>query len=298
MTSPAELDVRIARLARDNTSGASEILEEAIAILRSAAAAQLPLLPLARALVRAQPSMASVWNAAICVLAERETPDRLQRFADRAARAPAAIGRVFAAFVDTDGTTRRPDSPVRLVTLSFSGTLLIALDALRRTRSVEISCTEGRPALEGRRLASRLASTGVAVTFFTDAAIGHALRDADAVVIGADAIGPEWVMNKSGTRLLASAAAHAGVPVYVVCGRDKFVSSALAKRLAGRDGDAAEVWEAPPAGVTVRNPYFETTPLDLITAVISDIGALGGALVPAACEAIHDQAALRALAEL
>ena len=39
-----------------------------------------------------------------------------------------------------------------------------------------------------------------------------------------------------------------------------------------------------PAGVTVRNPYFERTPLDIVTAIISDIGVLGTGMVPDVCE--------------
>jgi len=293
-----ELNRRIAQIAADNSSGASEILNDVVAILRDGRDAGLPLLPLARALVRAQPTMASVWNAAVSAMASRDAEDRLQRFADRAARAPAAIARVFADFIGPDAPHRRPGAPFRLVTLSFSGTLLTVLDTLRQTWALEVACSDSRPSLEGRRLAARLAASGIPVTLFTDAAIGHALRHTDAVVLGADAIGPEWVMNKSGTRPLASAAVHDGVPVYVLCGRDKFLSSALADRLVSREGEASEVWDAPPAGIAIRNPYFEATSLDLITAVISDIGALGAALVPAACEAVHDAAALRALAEL
>ena len=63
------LNGRIALLASDRESGASEILDEVIAILRDAVAAGTPLLPVARAVCRAQPTMASVWNAALEVLA-------------------------------------------------------------------------------------------------------------------------------------------------------------------------------------------------------------------------------------
>jgi translation initiation factor 2B subunit (eIF-2B alpha/beta/delta family) len=38
----------------------------------------------------------------------------------------------------------------------------------------------------------------------------------------------------------------------------------------------------------VRNRYFERTPLDLVGAVISDIGVLGAALVPDACHVPHE----------
>src|SRR5262249_18009640 len=152
------------------------------------------------------------------------------RFAERVARAPAAIAR-FAREIFDEG-----QSPLRLVTVSFSRTVETVLRSLAERRSLRIACSEGRPALEGRRLATRLAAHGVAVTCFSDAAIGHALASADAVLVGADAVAPEWFLNKSGTRMLAAAAAQQGIPVYVTAARDKFVSRAVARLLQMREG--------------------------------------------------------------
>src|SRR6185295_15539633 len=151
---------------------------------------------------------------------------------------------------------------------------------------LRVSCSESRPALEGRRLASRLAAAGVAVTFFGDAAIGHALGGVDAVVFGADAVAPEWFLNKTGTRMLAAAAAQQGVPVQVLATRDKFVSHAVGGRLAMREGASAEIWESPPSGVAIRNPYFESTPLELVATLITDMGVLGAGLAIDVCEAV------------
>jgi translation initiation factor 2B subunit (eIF-2B alpha/beta/delta family) len=158
-----------------------------------------------------------------------------------------------------------------------------------------VSCSESRPALEGRRLAARLAAQGVPVTCYSDAAIGAALASAHAVVVGADAIGPEWLINKAGTRMLAAAAHHQGIPVYVAATRDKFVGRAVATRLTLREGSPAEIWETPPSGVEARNPYFETIPLDLVSLVISDAGLLGAALIPDVCASLHDPDILDAL---
>ena len=49
----------------------------------------------------------------------------------------------------------------------------------------------------------------------------------------------------------------------------------FAARMSVREGAPAEIWETPPPGVVVRNPYFEPTPLDLVASVISDIGVVG-----------------------
>jgi translation initiation factor 2B subunit (eIF-2B alpha/beta/delta family) len=299
-----EFKRRIALLASDRESGASEILDEALAILRDALAGPADLVPVARALCRAQPTMAPIWNASIAALGARDDPERFTRFTQRVARAPDALARFgLQCFNDAEDARQAVDSggrttPLRLVTISFSRSVVRVLEVIAQTRSLRVACSEGRPALEGRRLATRLATAGIPVTCFTDAAIGHALGGADAVLVGADAVAPEWFLNKSGTRMLAATAAQQGVPLYVLASRDKFVSHAIAGRLAVREGESAEVWEGAPAGVAVHNPYFESTPLDLVTAIITDAGVLGAALAPEVCASMEDQASAELIAQL
>ena len=295
---PDEFARRIALIASDRESGASEILDTALELLRDARDAGLAMRPVARGLCRAQPSMAPIWNATLEAIATEERPHRLDRFAQRVARAPAALARVAVEVLAPPPAGMARQGPLRLVTISFSRSVGTVLEALHQLRPVRLACSESRPALEGRRLASRLAGRGIPVTCFADAAIGHALAAADAVLVGADAVGPEWFLNKSGTRMLAAAATLQGVPVYVVASRDKFVPHAVGARLVAREGEPGEVWEAPPASVEVRNPYFESTPLDLVTAVISDAGLLGAGMVPDVCESLHDPLVLEALEDL
>lgn len=274
---------RIARLASDRESGASEILDEALAILRDALSAGGDVAAVAGRLCGAQPSMASIWNAAVAALASGPDLERFNRFALRVARAPEALAR-FA--VECFATGDRV-APLRLVTLSFSRTVAAALEAIARTRPLNVACSESRPALEGRRLAARLAAARIPVAFFSDAAVGHALGGADAVLVGADAVTPDWFLNKSGTRMLSAAAAQQAVPVHVIASRDKFLGHALASRLELREGTAGEIWDGAPAGVIVRNPYFESTPLDLVTSLITDAGVLGVGMVGDVCEALE-----------
>ena len=269
---------RLAALAADRAGGAAELLAEALDILFTARAAHADMREIARAVCEAQPTMAPLWNAAAAATAG--DPERLDRFAERVRRAPATLARYAAAHFAEDDLQR----PLHVVTISFSSSVVVVLEAIRGVRPLSVSCSESHPALEGRRLAAHLASTALPVTYFGDAAIGHALTGADAVIVGADAIAPSWFLNKSGTRMLAAAAAQQGVPLYVAATRDKFVGQELSARLVIRNGDPCEVWADPPSGVDVRNPYFESTPLDLVTALISDIGILGTGMVPDVCE--------------
>jgi translation initiation factor 2B subunit (eIF-2B alpha/beta/delta family) len=285
----AELNRRIDALAADRTTGASGIVAKALDILTAAKASDIDLPEVTEALCLAQPTMASVWNAATAALSH--DPTRLTQFAERVRRAPDAIAR-FAASHFTEDVSQ---GPLHVVSISCSGSVVVALKAIRATRTVRVSCSESRPALEGRRLAAELAAVGIPVTYFSDAAVAHALGPANlaaaqargganVVLVGADAIAPAWFLNKTGTRMLAAAATQQGVPVYVVASRDKFVGRELAARLVIRSGEPAEVWDSPPDGVDVRNPYFELIPFDLVTAVISDVGILGTGMIEDVCE--------------
>jgi translation initiation factor 2B subunit (eIF-2B alpha/beta/delta family) len=268
---------RLAALAENTTAGAAELLAEALDLLRAARAGHADVREVANTICGAHPTMAPLWNAAMAALSDDQ--EQLNRFAERVRRAPAALARYAAAHFTDDDRQRA----LHVVTISYSSSVVVALDAIRATRAIHVSCSESRPALEGRRLVERLAGH-IPITVFGDAAICHALHDADAVLVGADAIAPYWFLNKSGTRMLAAAATQQGVPVYIAATRDKFVTPQLAGRLVIRSGDPGEIWANAPAAVDVRNPYFESIPLDLVTAVISDIGVLGTGMIPDVCE--------------
>jgi translation initiation factor 2B subunit (eIF-2B alpha/beta/delta family) len=284
------LRTAVARLADDARSGASELLPQVVAILRRAASRRGVVEEAARAICHAQPSMAPFWNAALAALADtRAAGGALDRFDQRARRAPAALARVAAATLSpVDGRA------LHVISWSYSGSVASCLRALTGAppagpRTLRVSCGEGRPAFEGRRLAEALARDGIAVECFTDGALACALAgrgdEERVVLVGADAVSPDWIVNKAGTRMLAAAAAHAGVPVYVAATRDKFVDPRVARLLRMVEREAAQVWDGPPAGVTVRNPCFEKVGLDLVTAVVTDAGTLTGAMIGEACRA-------------
>ncbi len=148
--------------------------------------------------------MAPMRNAVRAALLATASPD-FDRYVQRARRAPDALVRHAVALLGSES----PDT-LRLVTISFSATVLRVLESLARRQPIHVSCSDGQPGLEGRRLAERLAAAGIAVTHYTDAALGHAIAGATAVLVGADAVTPDWFLNKTGTRMLAAVAGSAG----------------------------------------------------------------------------------------
>lgn len=175
-----------------------------------------------------------------------------------------------------------------VLTLSRSGTVRAGLSALRRAGwDPVVMVGEGRPGNEGRELARELRDPdrggGVDARLVTDAAVTALAAGSSpgeswtpdpertAVVVGADAVGPEVFLNKVGTRALAVAARERGVPVLVLADAAKVVPAELFESLELPGAPAEEL--DPPAGVPAFNFYFEVIPLDLVTRVVSEDGA-------------------------
>lgn len=272
-----DLIQQLVALGEDRTSGASELVRALIDIL-GAARERGQVESAAAFACRAQPSMALIWNAAVHAIADVDRPGTLATFAARTARGPSTTGR----YVD-EAFPERPDGGWRIATLSASGSVRACLDHLRELGDLHVFCSESRPALEGRHLASALTQAGVEVTLYSDAGIGDALASVHAVLLGADAIGPHAALNKVGSEMLAQAAYARGVPVYLVASRDKFTTPALWSCLSIRDGAPDEVWPEAPPRVRVRNPYFEEVSLSVVTGLLTDLGLLNPDMVPAVC---------------
>ena len=218
----------------------------------------------------------------------------------RLARAPSVIARLFSDLLLT-GRAERGSASLTLATVSASGTVRACLDQVARRTALRVICGEGRPVYEGRGLATYLAGQGVPTTVCTDAALAAVVARAtplvDAVLVGADAVTPRVVINKCGTQALVSGAALLGVPAYVVAVRDAFVGGAGAELLSPGEGPGAEVWEDPPAGVRVVNPYFEPVPVEMFAAFVTEAGPVGAGLVGDVCESRLSGADLERLRE-
>ena len=124
--------------------------------------------------------------------------------------------------------------------------------------------------LEGQRLARALASAGMAVEIGVDAAASVFMRRSSVVLVGADSLSERGLVNKLGTTSLALLSRDAGIPCYTVADRQKWLPTGVSPTDPARLEPEAEVWAAPPLGVTVWNAYFECTPLSLFNGVIGE----------------------------
>lgn len=161
---------------------------------------------------------------------------------------------------------------------AFFGTALGVIYAAAQEGLINrVYADETRPVNQGARLTVwELAQAGVTVTLQCDdmAASLMAEGQVDAVIVGADRIAANGdAANKVGTLGLAIMARHFQIPFYVAAPKstiDCTTTSGAAIPIEERD--PAEVLAAPISGVEVRNPAFDVTPYDLITAIVTEDG--------------------------
>jgi methylthioribose-1-phosphate isomerase len=192
------------------------------------------------------------------------------------------------------------DHPVRVLTHCNTGPLAcgqfgtalgIVQAAHHAERPIHVWVDETRPYLQGARLTAwELAQAGVPHTLIADVAAGHLMAsgEVDVVLVGADRIAANGdTANKVGTYTLAVLAARHGIPFFVCA-----PLSSIDRET--ENGDAIPIEERPsdevlnvrgqliaPADTEVRNPAFDVTPAELITAIVTEEGSLRAPFGPA-----------------
>ena len=164
------------------------------------------------------------------------------------------------------------------------GTALAVIAELAARGQLElVLATESRPLLQGARLTVyELNRLGIAHELLVDSAAPAliAAGAVDAVIVGCDRVAANGdVANKVGTYALALAANAVGIP-FVVAGPTSTIDHTCPSgdliEIEERDPD--EVRAAAGAALTLadtpcRNPAFDVTPAELVTALVTERGA-------------------------
>ncbi len=132
---------------------------------------------------------------------------------------------------------------------------------------------ETRPLLQGSRLTAwELEALGVPHAVIADSAAAHLMSrgEVDFVVTGADRIAANGdTANKIGTYGLAVAAAHHGLPLYVVAPTSTIdPATPTGAEIPIEERDGAELTSR----FVARNPAFDVTPAELIAAIVTEEG--------------------------
>lgn len=273
----------ITAIAEDNLSGAVEVAEKSAEVLqrlvRTDQSTQKDelvqqVLDIGWTLIRAHPTMAPLVNLINSVLwrledavsaedARRSVADATSDFKRWLRVHEAAIAETTLRLIPEDG---------QILTNGRSTTVRSALrHAQRAGRRFRVICAEGRPGCEGRTLAAELAAGGVEVTLVIDALAIAMVAQSHLVLVGADYLDANGLVNKVGTYGIALAAAASDVPMYALCGSEKFLPPGYVPP-AQALWPPEQVWDAAPPGVSITNLYYDLTPLSALAGIVTEQG--------------------------
>lgn len=254
----------------------------------------------ARRLLATRPTAVSLAHGVAAVLGPvlqaGDSREAAERGRAAAKQFGAAIDAAHAAIAE-HGASRVAEG--RLLTHCHSSTVVDVLThAWRQGKRFEVLSLETRPRWQGRKTAQQLSAAGIPVTLCVDGAAAHAMAAGiDQVWVGADAVGADGALvNKVGTRMVATVARRFSVPLFSAASRIKF-AAVDGGEVPIEQRDAAEVAEGDLEGVGVWNPAFDVTPSGEVAGYVTESGILDPAEAVAAA---HDgvarlQAALDAL---
>jgi methylthioribose-1-phosphate isomerase len=193
-----------------------------------------------------------------------------------------SIGEHGAALLNDGDTVLTHCNAGGLATAELGTALAIVYVAAEQGKRIRVIADETRPLLQGARLTAwELLDHGIDVTVQCDGAAASALAAGlvDCAIVGADRIaGNGDVANKIGTLSVAVAADRFGVPFYVAAPTSTLDASLASGREIPIEERAPEEVatcggsRTTPPGVKVRNPAFDVTPAELVTAIITDRG--------------------------
>jgi methylthioribose-1-phosphate isomerase len=195
-----------------------------------------------------------------------------------------AIGRHGEALIPPRGHVLTHCNAGGLATAGLGTALAPIRIAHDQGRSIHVFVDETRPFLQGARLTAwELQRAGVPLTLITDNMAGYFMRrgDVDCVIVGADRVVANGdVANKIGTYSLAVLAQAHHIPFYVAAPSstiDLTLPDGDAIPIEQRDSNEVTMMSGQriaPNGVSAAHPAFDTTPHELITAIITERGVI------------------------
>lgn len=265
---PPNVEARVAAIASDLDSGASELslrALEAFEDLISGSPSVDTLKELAAKLEAAQPNMASVRNVAhLCarlIAGSTDAAIALREVRRELTGAHEKIARNALKVISGKPT---------IVTLSRSLAVVSTLKFLHSRRMLRsVYVLESLPGGEGRRIASQLSASGISTQLAADTQAASVVRRCDLALTGADTVLLDGTLvNKVGTRDLALAANVAGKPFYGACETMKIDSLRTAETFSPAAVRPADALPGDRRGVVL----FDLTPPKLVKSFITDQG--------------------------
>jgi methylthioribose-1-phosphate isomerase len=210
--------------------------------------------------------------------------EEAEKMADEDVETNRKIGEHGSALLDDGDVILTHCNAGALATVDYGTALGVVRAAWEQGKKVKVFATETRPKLQGARLtAYELKRDGVPVTLITDSMVGYVMYKGlvDNVIVGADRIVQDAVINKIGTYTNAVLAKEHGIPFYVAAPKSTFdlthkSTDVIIEQRSPEEVTRINSRRIAPEGVKVLNPAFDVTPLKYVTAIICETGVLSG----------------------
>jgi len=252
-------------------------LEESAAVLRKTRPTAVNLFwAIDRVMKKAQKTAGTRAALAEAVVAEA------QKMADEDVETNRRMGKHGATLIEDGDVVLTHCNAGSLATVDYGTALGVIRGAIEEGKDVKVIACETRPRLQGAKLTCyELMRDGIPVTLISDTMVGYVMSRGmvDKVVVGADRIVRDAVLNKIGTYNVAVLAFEHGIPFYVAAPMSTLDQSRTSEDAVIEERSPNEVTDVgceriAPEGVKVLNPAFDITPLEYVDAVITEDGIL------------------------
>ena len=205
-----------------------------------------------------------------------------QIMADEDIKTNRKMGKFGASLLEDGDTVLTQCNAGSLATVDYGTALGVIRAAIEEGKCIKVISCETRPRLQGAKLTCyELMRDKIPVTLISDTMVGYVMSQGlvDKVVVGADRIVRDAVLNKIGTYNVAVLAAEHGIPFYVAAPMSTMDQTRSAEDAVIEERSPTEVTNIgceriAPEGIKVMNPAFDITPLEYVDAVITEEGIL------------------------
>jgi len=208
--------------------------------------------------------------------------EEAHKIADEDAMANRSIGKYGAELIEDGDIVLTHCNAGALATVEYGTALGIIRASWEQGKKIRVIATETRPKLQGARLTTyELRRDGIPVTLVTDGMVGYVMYKGlvNKVVVGADRIVRDAVINKIGTFTIAVLAKEHGIPFYVAAPKSTFDLTHTSEDVVIEERKPEEVTyigsqRIASEGIDILNPAFDITPLIYVTAIVCESGIL------------------------
>ncbi|NJD77659.1 MAG: S-methyl-5-thioribose-1-phosphate isomerase [Candidatus Methanoperedens sp.] len=206
--------------------------------------------------------------------------DEAKAIADEDVEKNRELGRYGAALLDDGDTVMTHCNAGRLACVDWGTALGVIRSAREEGKDIKVISCETRPLNQGSRITAwELMEDKIPVTLITDSMSGHVMRKGmvDKVIVGADRITQDAVFNKIGTYTHSVIAKEHGIPFYIAAPVSTFDFEHYEDDIEIELRKPEELMyfgkhQIAPLDVKVYNPAFDATPMENVTAVITENG--------------------------